>query len=560
MVKTRSFFLLLLLCSFHKIAAQNSLIISEIMADPTPNRGLPESEYLEIYNPTDSSIFLAGYTLTYGTTVAQFDADTILPKSYAIVVKKENKTLWNAYQKVIGLSRLSLLNTGTTLELKNTQKQTVFSVTYSDKWYTSERNEGYALELIDLNFPCVEASNWTSSVAEKGGSPATENSVSRANPDVSPPEIEFYELIAEDTLSIQFSEKITAITILSENISIDNNLTINNIELIHPQNTVLKIAFSEPLPERQLTEIKLNNIRDCSGNEAVELSITLGEITPADSGEVVISEVLFDPKIGGEDFIELYNRSTDVKSLKNWSFATLDADGKLTKGRIISPKNRLIEGNQYLAFSENIAFLKENYLRSPTENLVEIESLPSYPNTKGTVILLNQNNEIFDRFDYSDAQHHPTIDVKDGVSLEKIDINQPSSNPKNWHSASAEHNFATPGYQNSQILEEKDDELVVIPEIFTPDGDGQNETTSLTYQFEKSGNVATIWVYDSLGRLVKKLTENQLLGTSGEISWDGKDNSGTQMSVGYYLFLAQILHPDGTRKTYRKKVVLGSKL
>ncbi|MBP5708871.1 MAG: lamin tail domain-containing protein, partial [Bacteroidales bacterium] len=39
------------------------VVITEIMADPTPVVGLPEVEYIEILNRTDEDIYLDGWTI-----------------------------------------------------------------------------------------------------------------------------------------------------------------------------------------------------------------------------------------------------------------------------------------------------------------------------------------------------------------------------------------------------------------------------------------------------------------------------------------------------------------
>lgn len=78
----------------------------------------------------------------------------------------------------------------------------MFSVNYENTWHHSiEKDDGgYALEMIDTNYPCKGKENWTASVDPSGGSPGKENSVLTDLFDLSAPEIE--KTIATSNLSI----------------------------------------------------------------------------------------------------------------------------------------------------------------------------------------------------------------------------------------------------------------------------------------------------------------------------------------------------------------------
>lgn len=539
----------------------NDIIICEIMADPTPTNGLPEKEYLELYNRSDKVIDLNKFKLTYNTTTVIFPSFLLQPKSYVLVSSRTNEKEFQPYGNVIALNTLTLLNTGTTLVLRNPQNKTIFSVTYSDKWYEKGKDQGYSLEMIDIDYPCVEDGNWTSSAASLHGTPAKENAVKASKPDLTPPTLSRFELTNGTNLKLIFSEKLDSLSAISSNAYIFNKeLTISKISVESPQNLNVNLTLSSALQENTLYTLTAKNIADCSGNVLLSSQITLGNIKPADSSDVVLNEILFNPRTGGEDFVEIYNRTDKIISLKNWALANIDGTGKIANIKTIATTDFILQPKQFLVLTRNVKTVENQYYKSEKNNFLEMSSLPSFPDTEGTVVLLNNAQKVFDRFDYSEKMHHPLVDDKAGVSLEKVNYNTSSAEPANWQSAASTEGFATPGYANSQgIIDAQETVFKIEPEVFTPDGDGQNESTNLQFQLDQNGFVANIQIFDVNGRLVRQLAQNQLLGVNGNIEWDGKNNSFEVVPVGYYIILADLFNSSGEKKQYKGKVVVGSR-
>ncbi|MDZ7934327.1 MAG: lamin tail domain-containing protein [Emticicia sp.] len=544
-------------------AAQNvnELIISEIMADPTPTKGLPEKEYIELYNRSDKVIDLNRFKLTYNTTTVTFPSFLLQPKSYVLVTSRTNEADFKPYGNVVALTSFSLLNTGTTLTLRNPQNKTIFSVTYSDKWYEKGKDQGFSLEMIDTNFPCVEDGNWTSSAATLQGTPAKENAVKASKPDLTPPSLSRFEISGGTNVKLIFSEKLDSLSATSINAySFDKDLKINKISVESPQNINVNLTLASALQENILYTLTAKNIADCSGNVLLSAQAILGNLKPADSGNVVLNEVLFNPKSSGEDFVEIYNRTDKLTSLKNWSLANVDATGKIANIRTISTTDFVLQPKQFLVLCRNVSAVQNQYFKSVKANFLELTSMPSFPDDEGSVILLNETQKVFDRFDYTERLHHPLVDEKEGVSLEKIDYNKTSSDPTNWQSAASTEGFATPGYANSQLLIDSQESIFKIePEVFTPDGDGQDEATKLTFQLDQSAYIANISIFDVNGRLVRQLAQNQLLGINSSIEWDGKTANNEAVPVGYYVILAELFNTNGEKKYYKGKVVVGSR-
>ncbi len=546
-----------------KSSAQNAneLIISEIMADPTPTKGLPEKEYIELYNRSDKVIDLNRFKLTYNTTTVTFPSFLLQPKSYVLVTSRTNEADFKPYGNVVVLTSFSLINTGTTLTIRNPQNKTIFSVTYSDKWYEKGKDQGYSLEMIDTNFPCVEDGNWTSSSATLQGTPAKENAVKASKPDLTPPSLSRFEISGGTNVKLIFSEKLDSLSAISINAySFDKDLKINKISVESPQNMNVNLTLNSTLQENTIYTLTAKNIADCSGNVLLSTQALLGNLKPADSGNVVLNEVLFNPRSGGEDFVEIYNRTDKLISLKNWSLANVDGTGKIANIRTISTTDFVLQPKQFLVLCRTASAIQNQYFKAVKTNFLQLASMPSFPDDEGSVVLLNETQKVFDRFDYTEKMHHPLVDDKEGVSLEKIDYNKTSADPSNWQSAASTEGFATPGYANSQLLVDNQENIFKIePEVFTPDGDGQDEATKLTFQLDQSAYIANIQVFDVNGRLIRQLAQNQLFGVNSTIEWDGKAANNEVVPVGYYVFLAELFNMNGEKKHYKGKVVVGSR-
>jgi len=68
--------------------------------------------------------------------------------------------------------------------------------------------------------------------------------------------------------------------------------------------------------------------------------------------------------------------------------------------------------------------------------------------------------------------------------------------------------------------------------------------------------MANISIFDSAGRFVMKLANNEILGTRGIIVWNGEDETGHRQKLGVYVVLVEIFNTSGKVYQFKDGVVL----
>ncbi len=544
-------------------AQPRDIIITEIMADPTPVVALPDAEFVEIFNRSHDSFDLIGWTLTDGTSTTVLPHYNLLPGEYAVVTEAAN--LFPSLPGIIGVASFpSLNNTGDKLVLHDSTGLTIDSVQYADTWYKSstKKDGGWTLERIDPEDQCRGGANWTASEADTGGTPGTQNSVFAHNPDRTGPTVIMAIPLAADTLLIRFSEQLDKTIPSPRDFEITpGNPLVSYIQFANDALTDIKLNLQPGFGKGTRYTVTAANIRDCSGNmidpEHNTASFALPE--KADSLDVIINEILFNPTPTGVDFVEIVNISDKFFNLKNWSLVSLEDDGTTKSKKIITGQDIILEPGAYKVFTEDGNILKSEYLQAREENFLET-SIPAMNDDAGTIILLNPDDHAIDGVSYTDQQHSPLLKDTEGVSLERIEATLPSGEVQNWRSAASSVGFATPGYRNSNTTDGQytDDTITVEPEIFIPIY-GTPAFTQIRYRFDRGGYIANARIYDAQGHLIKELARNESLGTEGFLRWDGDRDNGSKARIGQYMIWLEIFNDQGTLKTYRKRIVITEK-
>ena len=98
-----------------------------------------------------------------------------------------------------------------------------------------------------------------------------------------------------------------------------------------------------------------------------------------------------------------------------------------------------------------------------------------------------------------------------------------------------------------ESLSNKDNLLPVVYALHQNYPNPFNPKTTIRFDLPKDSNV-NIYIYDILGRIIKKLIDNKQNAGFKSIQWDATNNYGKRVSAGVYLYKIQADDFSQTKK------------
>ncbi len=538
------------------------VLIHEIMADPTPVVGLPAVEWIELVNRSSTPISLAGWKLRDRTsTSGAFPAFTLAPGQLVLLGSSTTATVMSGYGAIIPVPSFpSLDNESDQVSLLDPSGKTIHAVVYSGNTYKSEikRSGGWTLEMIDQQFPCTGSANWQASTHPTGGTPGQPNASAAAILDTEGPFIVNTYMEGDRLLYIQFNEPLDSTrSAAQENIQLPSAFSLVQVRLTPPLFDQLEIEIY-PAPEPgKMNELTLNHIRDCQQIPITPMTkMRWGRPVSPSPFDLVINEILFDPRSGGSDYIEIYNRSKLVFDTKELYLANRKENGEVGTPYPLHTESRLIfPGEYWVVTADSMGLIRDHWVKD-ADRLSEVNQLPTLSPDKGHVLLLHQQGAILDEVNYEDDWHSPLFQDTRGISLERIDPDGSSQDAMNWHSAATTSRGGTPGYRNSQSAEAgtNEEEFRIEPATISPNNDGFQDHATLSYQLPDPGQLAHIRIFDHNGRMVRFLVNTTVTGRAGTWIWDGLGDERKLLPSGNYIVLAEFLTLQGKKKRFKRLI------
>jgi len=166
-----------------KFYSRNSLIINEIMFDPSPDN----SEFIEFLNTGDSTLNIGGWSFV-NENGKRFFLSRILRSvkagEYFVLAADSNfrNNLYNTDSTRINIAKTSsfgLANKGGLILLKDALGNIIDSVNYYEQWHNPNFTitQNISLERINPYLEGNDKNNWSSSASIQGATPGKRNSI-----------------------------------------------------------------------------------------------------------------------------------------------------------------------------------------------------------------------------------------------------------------------------------------------------------------------------------------------------------------------------------------------
>ncbi len=542
--------------------AVGDLVISEVMCNPSGANNLPAVEYLELYNTSNKYLETKSLTLSDPSSTGMFSNDTICPHCYIVFTNATGKLQLEAFgidAKVIsGFPTLN--NDGDELVLKDSSS-VLEVLNYNSSFYHDEFKSqgGWALEKIQLDYMCANSNNWNVSCDARGGSPRLANCSNHIFIDADHPMVQSVFVMDSNHVSVLFNEEINADSLSANNFIIDEQ--INPISISSDKKFTSKITLQVNLAllPNEVHSLQLNDIIDCNGNKMLrdnKYQFGIG-VSPV-KGDLVINEIMFNPYDNCVDFVELYNNSNKIISIKNCSCSRRNSTtNQIEYNSKITTDNLVIMPKDYLVLSNT----NDNYFNCyPSAQISKsmFYELPAMNDDEGSILFLDVAAAVIDELNYSEKQHSQILTTNEGVSLERISADVPTSNDKNWSSASYASGYATPTLKNSQAIDGSKEETIISinPTVFSPDNDGFDDHTLIEINSNIGGAWSSILILDLSGNKIKQLLNADLIGSDDKLIWDGTDERNRVLPSGIYIFYAEIISDQGRVQKIRKPIII----
>jgi hypothetical protein len=568
-------------------APSSEVIINEVLANPWDE---DTGEFVELLNRGHEAVDVAGWRLADAVDTNDLIEDyagpydwgrpgtVIPPGGFALVVDPEYAGEYTTFLDANADSADVLLLTigkDTTIGNGLTNAGDLIRLGWQGTWlavfgWTSDPGQGVSWEKIEPQAG-DEPGNWVACEHSHGSTPGRRNSVASAQHDVGIPDEGLYfrpptpypgqpvtiaatvqnqGKMPASGIEVRFYHDADADSLPGEGEQIGSAQGIG--DRIPPgEAVVVEQMWSPPASGAHLIVVQASwdDDEDPADNRAfVFLQVRYL------AWSLVINEIMYHPAPSGEEserepeWLEVFHLAGDPIDLAGWTIE----DSRGEPEELCDSCPALEPGSFAVIAAGDPETFQQAYPQAADVVLFPPGGLPSLNNSEDLLLLRDPTGTTVDSVLYSDSWGGGN-----GISVERINPHLGSNDPLNWGWC-VRPSGSTPGATNSIFtpVAPSGAGLSIHPNPFSPDGDGHQEVTVISYHMPTPTAYLRLFLFDVRGRRVRTLADGQRCAAQGDLLWDGKNDVGDTLKMGIYIVYLEALDDRRGVVCRRKETVV----
>ncbi len=532
------------LCLSAGSVSADGLVVNEVMVNEPGGR--VSLEWFELHNTSQTTFSLLNDTVTIGAQIIPLPTPlTMAPSEYLVIARDTGafEEHWGDSSGVWGddTARENYTITQLSFSLKNAAGALTVSkdTAISTLTWPNAGADGVSWERIQLTLNSV-----TQSISATGATPGARNSVAPASQDWMITALDIQttnDLPTFITVTIRNAGTQTlpaSCLLLYDNPTLSDSapygllgdsLQCEPVPALLPADSVV---ISAAVHTRNTGPYDTIGVTIAGADQRPENNTRIVVIPGGGPPQVVINEFLPNPQAPLQsEWVELKNMSLTPIDISGWALGDELGFGVIDSIGIAS---RVIQPGGYNVIAED-----------PTDVML-------YYNLNVTPLSVNSWRTLNNDGDL--------LRLKDafGFLIDSVSYNKTYDSNVTWSRSEDEQTAGlwgrsarsggTPNDSNQTLLNPTNTGLAVsiLPNPFSPDGDGFDETAHIMLDAPDGANM-TVTIYNSRGERIKRLFDGAPF--SGVLDWDGTADSGRRVTIGLYIIYVEIENSVSVKKS-----------
>lgn len=306
------------------------------------------------------------------------------------------------------------------------------------------------------------------------------------------------------------------------------------------------------------------SMASAGGTPGEENSAAVLHAEPRSRDDLLFNELMPAPLPSSCEWVEVLNNTADDIPLGRWTLlGKPNAEGK-RPGISLPADAGVVPAHGYAVIAADSSVLTTHPALGASDDVLLLilnRSSLDLGNSEDELLFVDATGNVIDSMWYHESWHSPLLPSSTGISLELIHPAYRTLGDEAWNSCS-DPSGGTPGKRNSVYSEAPPGQtgsasaISVIPNPFSPDGDGFEDACLLRCELPAQVNQVRLRVYDAEGRCIATLRNNNPMGRETLVVWDGTDDAGRRARIGCYVVLLEGLDPRMNTVTAAKTVIV----